>query len=196
MRGSLQEERVGDLSQIGLAAVAFSGDKLLGGPQSGIIVGNKDIIDRVRRNPVARAVRIDKITALLLGFTLDNYLEGRVIPTETYRLINRSEEDRKQLANKLSSLLSHIGFKQEVVKTIGRIGSGALPLYPLPSYAVALDEKNYILDVVAKRFRQARIPVIGHTSLGLFELDIAAVFDDEIEMIAESASGVIEGLNE
>ena len=171
------------------------GTRSFGGPQSGIVVGDRDIIDRARRNPIARAVRIDKITSLLLGFTLDNYLEGRIIPTESSRLINRSEEERKQLAGKLGGMLSNIGFRQEVIKTSGRIGSGALPLYPVPSYAVALDEKNYILDIVARYFRQAGIPVVGRTSLGLFESDIAAVFDEEIEMIAESASSVLEELN-
>ncbi|MBN1232974.1 MAG: L-seryl-tRNA(Sec) selenium transferase [Candidatus Coatesbacteria bacterium] len=185
--GDIPEECIKNLSGIGLSAVCFSGDKLLGGPQCGIIVADKYIISRVRKNPIARAVRIDKITALLLGFTLDNYLSFKKYPTLSHELIYRNINDRKKIAEKIAVSFQEIGFKATLVESIGRLGSGALPMHDLPSFAVALDEKDYPIEKVARLFRLSDPSVIGRKSKGLFEIDVAAIIDGEVESIISSA---------
>lgn len=185
--GDIPEECIRNLSGIGLSAVCFSGDKLLGGPQCGIIAANREIINNVRKNPIARAVRIDKITALLLGFTLDNYLSSKKLPTLSHELIYRNINDRKKIAEKIAKSFQEIGFKATIIDSIARLGSGALPMHDLPSFAVALDEKDYPIEKVASLFRLSDPSVIGRKSKGLFEIDVAAIIDGEVESIISSA---------
>jgi len=127
----------------GVDVVCFSGDKLLGGPQAGILVGRAEVIDRLRKHPVARALRLDKLTLAALEATLQLYRDPeramREIPT--LRCLNRTPEETGALAQALQAAIEdrcEDGFILEVEKTGARAGGGALPLAEVPSHAVRL----------------------------------------------------------
>jgi L-seryl-tRNA(Ser) seleniumtransferase len=146
--GLKKEPTVQEVVRAGVDVATFSGDKLLGGPQAGIIVGKKEIIEAIRKNPLNRAIRIDKLTLAGLEMVLRIYREEeraiKEIPVLSMILKSPDELKRKArgLARKLKSLALP-GFVFEVVPTVGRTGGGALPLLELPSYAVRVSSERH-----------------------------------------------------
>lgn len=172
--GLLGEDLVQKSVATGADLVWFSGDKLLGGPQAGIVVGNAALIGQVKRHPLMRALRPDKLTLAALEATLRLYLTGKAweeIPI--LRRIRRPADDIRAACERVG-----VG---EVVPTISEIGGGSLPGKTLPSWAVALDG-----DVVAlaRQLRLAPTPVYGRIEKGRLLLDLRAVDDDEVPLIA------------
>jgi L-seryl-tRNA(Ser) seleniumtransferase len=155
----------------GAAVVCFSGDKLLGGPQAGLMVGTRDAIAACRRHPLARAVRIDKLSLAALGATLALYREPeravREIPVLRMLL-----EDPRPRAERLAERTGG-----EIVEATAKVGGGALPLLELPGPAVALDAS------LTERFRNADPPVVGRVQDGRLLLDPRTLTDDEVELV-------------
>ncbi len=159
----------------GADLVCFSGDKLLGGPQAGIVVGRADLVERLRRHPLHRAVRIDKLGLAALEGTLLVYLEPeralREVPV--LRMINESDDAVRGRAEWLAAAVGG-----EVEPTVARVGGGALPLAELPSFACAVDER------LAELVRHGDPPVVGVVRDGRLLLDCRTLADDEIEAVA------------
>jgi L-seryl-tRNA(Ser) seleniumtransferase len=173
------EPSVRESLEAGADLVCFSGDKLLGGPQAGIVVGNAELVERLRRHPLQRAVRADKLTLAALEGTLTLYLEparaAREVPV--LRMAGESVQDVRARADRLAELVSG-----EVEETVARIGGGALPLAELPSFACAVEEE------LAGPLRLGEPPVIGVVRDGRLLLDCRTLDDSEANEVAAAVT--------
>jgi L-seryl-tRNA(Ser) seleniumtransferase len=164
-----------DSLSAGADLVCFSGDKLLGGPQAGIVVGRAELVEKLRRHPLHRALRIDKLSLAALEGTLLAYLEPeqalRDVPV--LRMIREAEEAVRGRAERLAAAVGG-----DVEPTIARVGGGALPLAELPSHACAVDES------LAAPLRSAEPPVVGVVRDGRLLLDCRTLSDDEADEVA------------
>ena len=166
----------------GAALVAFSGDKLLGGPQAGVLVGRRDAIAVCRRHPIARAVRIDKLSLAALEATLALYrdpaLARREIP-----VLAMLDADPEVLAVRANALAEATGGR--LVPATARVGGGAMPLLELPGPAVELDPGPGGADALAAALRAADPPLVGYIRDGRVVLDPRTLTDDEAAQAAE-----------
>ena len=196
--GLPREPLVAESIASGVAIVTFSGDKLLGGPQAGVIVGKAEWIEKMRKNPMMRAMRVDKLTLAALAATLQLYLTTPSADTLAAQLpmLNRYTRPMealhavaKQLARQLRDIFGekvHI----QIAETHGQIGSGALPVETLPSVALVLEPTDITADELASRFRQAKVPVIGRIKDAQLWLDLRAIYEREQACIVETARQV------
>jgi L-seryl-tRNA(Ser) seleniumtransferase len=163
----------------GADLVCFSGDKLLGGPQAGIVVGRADLVEQLRRHPLQRALRADKLTLAALEATLGLYLEPertlREVPV--LRMLFEPMEAVRGRAERLAGLVDG-----SVEETVARVGGGALPLAELPSFACAVEED------LAAALRTSEPPVIGIVRDGRLLLDCRTLTDAEVDEVAEAVS--------
>ncbi len=177
------EPSVRESFEAGADLVCFSGDKLLGGPQAGIVVGSAELVERLRRHPLQRAVRADKLTLAALEGTLALYLEpGRAL--REVPVLRMALEDAGVVHARAERLAELTG--GEVEETVGRIGGGALPLAELPSFACAVEEQ------LAAPLRAGEPPVVGVVRDGRLLLDCRTLTDAEAEEVAaavETARG-------
>ncbi len=173
------EPAVRESLQSGADLVCFSGDKLLGGPQAGIVVGRADLVERLRRHPLQRAVRADKLTLAALEGTLALYLEPERAFAEipVLRMSAEPVDAVKARAERLAELVGG-----ELEETVARIGGGALPLAELPSFAAAIDEE------LAGPLRAGDPPVIGIVRDGRLLLDCRTLTDAEAEEVAAAVA--------
>jgi L-seryl-tRNA(Ser) seleniumtransferase len=163
----------------GADLVCFSGDKLLGGPQAGIVVGRADLVERLRRHPLQRALRADKLTLAALEGTLGLYLEPERALWEVpvLRMLNESPEAVRSRAERLASATDG-----EVEETVARVGGGALPLAELPSFACAVEEE------LAEPLRAGEPPVVGVVRDGRLLLDCRTLNDAEADEVAATVA--------
>jgi L-seryl-tRNA(Ser) seleniumtransferase len=160
----------------GADLVTFSGDKLLGGPQAGIVAGRGELVERLRRHPLQRAVRADKLTlAALEGTLLRHRGAGGRVPV--LRMIEEPAESVRARAERLAELTGG-----SVEETVGRVGGGALPLAELPSFACALEEE------LAEPLRAAEPPVVGIVRDARLLLDCRTLTDSEVEEAAAAVA--------
>ncbi len=159
----------------GADLVCFSGDKLLGGPQAGIVVGRADLVELLRRHPLQRALRADKLTLAALEGTLGLYLDPDLAAREVpvLRMLHEPAEAVRARAERLAQAVGG-----EVEETVGRVGGGALPLTELPSFACAVDES------LAAPLRDGDPPVVGVVRDGRLLLDCRTLTDAEAEEAA------------
>jgi L-seryl-tRNA(Ser) seleniumtransferase len=156
----------------GADLVCFSGDKLLGGPQAGIVVGRADLIELLRRHPLQRAVRIDKLSLAALEGTLRVYLDApERIPV--LRMLNENVAAVRARATRLAALVGG-----SVEETVARVGGGALPLAELPSFACAVEES------LAAPLRAGEPPVVGIVREGKLLLDCRTLAEAEVDEVA------------
>jgi L-seryl-tRNA(Ser) seleniumtransferase len=180
--GLPREPLVNERVAAGAALVTFSGDKLLGGPQSGIAVGRRDLIEKMRLNPLRRALRCDKLTLAALEATLRLYLRSGDLSTAlpTLRFISRTTGELEMIAERAREILAErltAEFRIEVVPSMSQIGSGAQPAEEIPSRAIRITHPELAPEAVAAMFRGARPPVIGRIADDAFLLDMRAVDD-------------------
>ncbi len=198
--GLPHEPLVGERIASGVDVVTFSGDKLLGGPQAGIIVGKAEWIEKMRKNPMMRALRVDKLIIAGLSATLQLYLTDSTTMAEQFPMLNRytrSIEDLHILAKELKMQLGMLFGEKidiQVSETYGQIGSGALPVETLPSVALVLEPFEISAEMLTAQFRNATIPVIGRIKDGLFWLDLRTVYEREHAWIVETATQVAKNL--
>ena len=186
--GLLKEPTVQDSVNAGADLITFSGDKLLGGPQAGIIVGKMKIVDQVKKNPLTRALRIDKLTLAALESTLRLYRDEekatRLIPT--LRMIMLPLQKVKKRARQLADSLKNIGDSRmdiQLIKRSSKTGGGALPLMELPSLCVAIQIKGISPNTLEKRMRDNDPPIIGRIESDMFVMDPRTIQDDELSVI-------------
>lgn len=168
-----------ELVAAGVSLVSFSGDKLLGGPQAGIIVGKKALIEKLQRHPLKRALRADKMTLAALEATLRLYLHPEKLrdTLPTLRLLTRHPEEIRQQALRLAKVLSghYDEFDLHVESCLSQIGSGSLPVDRLPSAALTFtprDGSGRRLEALAARWRNLPEPVLGRIYDGRLWLDL------------------------
>jgi L-seryl-tRNA(Ser) seleniumtransferase len=158
----------------GADLVCFSGDKLLGGPQAGIVAGRADLVERLRRHPLQRALRADKLTIAALEGTLRIALEQPdAVPV--LRMLREPAASVRERAERLAQLVDG-----EVEETAARAGGGALPLAELPSYACAVEE------TLAEKLRTAEPPIVGIVRDGRLLLDCRTLDDASVDEVASA----------
>lgn len=185
--GLAHEPTVAEAVAEGADLVTFSGDKLLGGPQAGLLVGRRPLIERIARNPMKRALRLDKVRLAALEATLRLYSDpARLVERlPTVRALARPAADIKvQVERLLPSVQKALGHAAtaSLAEVRGQIGSGALPVDLLPSFAIALKAKG--VDRIADLFRRLPIPVIGRIADGTLFFDLRTL-DDEAAFTAQ-----------
>ncbi len=158
----------------GADLVCFSGDKLLGGPQAGIVVGRADLVEQLRRHPLQRALRADKLSLAALEGTLGLYLD-RPEEIPVLRMLREPADAVRARAERLALALAG-----EVEETVARVGGGALPLAELPSFACAVEEE------LAAALRVGDPPVVAVVRDGRTLLDCRTLSDEEAAEVAEA----------
>lgn len=198
--GLPREPLVAESLASGVDIVTFSGDKLLGGPQAGLIVGKAAWIEKMRKNPMMRAMRVDKLTLAALSATLQLYLTAPYAGTDTLAaqlpMLNRYTRPMEalhtvamELAHQLESIFGD-KVRIRVAETHGQIGSGALPIETLPSVALVLEASDVSAEGLAAHFRNAKVPVIGRIKDAQLWLDLRAIYEREQAWIVETAQQV------
>jgi L-seryl-tRNA(Ser) seleniumtransferase len=186
--GLLKEPTVQESVAAGADVITFSGDKLLGGPQAGIIVGKKEVVDQIKKNPITRALRIDKLTLAALESTLRLYRDeekaARIIPT--LHMIMLPLEKVQKRAQQLAAALKNIGdarMQIQLLERSSKTGGGALPLMELPSLCVAIQIKGISPNTLEKTMRSNDPPIIGRIEDDLFVMDPRTIQKDELSNI-------------
>ena len=180
----------------GVDILTFSGDKLLGGPQAGIIVGKSDLIQKIRKNPLMRALRVGKLTIAALEATLRLYLNEDNLTEKLPMLyrFTRSIDELRIITEKLVMLLRQI-FGEAIAVTIeeshAQIGSGSLPIETLPSLSIVLESPRISAEALAASFRTQSRPVIGRTQDGRFWMDVRTIREQELDWIVDAAKNVM-----
>ena len=173
--------------------ICFSGDKLLGGPQAGIIVGRKQWVDLIRLNPLMRACRADKMTCSALEWTLVEYEKGSqqsAIPVQ--RMLAAEAQEIRQRAEKLGGLLDRDLFHIEIKEGYSLIGGGSAPEEQIPTYLVAITSERYSVNELEQHLRNFSVPIIARIEDNQLILDLRTVFPEQesiiVSFFAEMAS--------
>ncbi len=180
-----EEPRAADSLSSGADVVAVSGDKLLGGPQAGLLLGGADVIAQLRVNPLCRALRVDKVTLAGLEATLQLYRDPERARTEipTLRMLSATEQELKARAISLAEMLGDAGVSWALVEAKGAVGGGTYPGVELSGWALALDPPDGA-EAFAARLRGGRPPVIARIAEGRVLLDPRTVDTDEEHYLA------------
>jgi L-seryl-tRNA(Ser) seleniumtransferase len=200
--GLQREPTVAEAVAQGAGLVTFSGDKLLGGPQAGFIVGNKDLIAQINRNPMKRAVRVDKIRLAAIEATLNLYRDPDRLAERlpTLRALARSRNEIEIQATRLQPFVAKSlgkSFSVDVCECESQIGSGALPLDTVASAGLMIRAKNSggALDRLASALRGLRQPVIGRITDGGLTLDLRCLTDEQgfVSVLSELKGDALAG---
>jgi L-seryl-tRNA(Ser) seleniumtransferase len=198
--GMIKEPTVQESVAAGADVITFSGDKLLGGPQAGIIVGKKAYVDRIKQNPINRALRIDKMTLAALESTLRLYRdpEKAVARIPTLRMLTQPVDHIRKRSRRLKSLLDGIGSDRLSVlemDLISRAGGGSLPLLELPSGGIGLQIEGVSANKVEQTLRANNPPIIGRIENDRYLMDMRTIQEEELEMIQTAIDSLIKGLD-
>lgn len=178
-----------EVIESGMDIVTFSGDKLLGGPQAGIIVGKTQAIDQMKKNPLLRALRMDKLTLAALESTLREYRdpESAIERIPVLKMLHATVEQLQAEAEKLAEKLRHIeGISVEIIESESCSGGGALPEEALPSRAIIITSSSIKPNALADALRVYDFPIIGHIHNDRFTLDLRTLFDSDYDFIAHA----------
>ncbi|MEE8160163.1 MAG: L-seryl-tRNA(Sec) selenium transferase, partial [Acidobacteriota bacterium] len=171
----------------GVDLICFSGDKLLGGPQAGIIVGRKQWVDLIRLNPLMRACRADKMTCSALEWTLVEYEKGSqqsAIPVQ--RMLAAEAQEIRQRAEKLGGLLDKDVFHVEIKEGYSLIGGGSAPQEQIPTYLVAITSERYSVNELERHLRNFSVPIVARIEEDQLILDLRTVFPEQESIIVSS----------
>jgi L-seryl-tRNA(Ser) seleniumtransferase len=173
--------------QAGVDVITFSGDKLLGGPQAGIIVGKTQYIDIMKKHSLTRALRIDKMTLAALEATLSHYRAEEEAMTEirTLHLISLTSDFLKTKADRLLALLQEVSIPAHITKTTSQVGGGALPIQELPGYGVVLDIEGCSPNQIETMLRKGKLPIIGRIMKDQYLLDVRTIEEEDFLIIVE-----------
>ena len=175
----------------GADAVTCSGDKLLGGPQAGILVGKKSCLDVLKRHPLLRALRVDKMTLAALEATLRAYADGSAVSTlPTLAMLAASPEELRAQARTLCEKLTERGISAEVLAEGDAVGGGSVPAQTLPGFAAAVTPRHCRVDELAERLRQRETPVVARIAHERLLLCLRTLrpeeYDELVRAVAES----------
>jgi L-seryl-tRNA(Ser) seleniumtransferase len=187
--GLEKEPTVQETIKTGVDAITFSGDKLLGGPQAGIILGEKKFLDRFKINPLTRALRIDKLTLAALESTLLLYVDEKrameEIPTLRMLSLDTGKLKRrgKRLLKKLSGI-TKLGVQLTLREDVSQVGGGALPLQELPTMVLAIKPIDFSVNSLEESLRKGEPPIISRISKEELILDMRTIINEEIPLLA------------
>jgi L-seryl-tRNA(Ser) seleniumtransferase len=175
------EPAVRDAVAAGVDICCFSGDKLLGGPQAGIIIGREEIVERVRRHPLMRALRVDKLTYAALEATLAEYAAGRASATiPVQRMLTMGADEIRVRAEALAARLNAIdGWRAELRAGASAVGGGSAPGVELATWLVAIEKRGLTPDALEERLRRLTPPVVARIERDRVLLDLRTVVPDQ-----------------
>jgi L-seryl-tRNA(Ser) seleniumtransferase len=175
----------------GADLVCFSGDKLLGGPQAGVIAGRRDLVTTIRRHPLMRALRVDKLTYAALEATLAAHLSGRAaeaVPVIRMAALGPGEIGRR--AEAIARSLCGVGWQADVIDGLSAIGGGSAPGTELPTRLLAVAREGLSADALDERLRALEPPVVARIDAGRVVLDLRTVAPDEDALVASLLAGL------
>ena len=187
--GIHDEPTVMNSVKAGVDIISFSGDKLLGGPQAGIILCKEKWIKILKSHPLTRAMRVDKMTLAALEATLDTYLDPQKAQQEipTIRMLAIDPALLKLRAEALYEKLTALGVTCQVIPEQDQVGGGSVPTQLLPTWAVAVDPQNVTVDGLEERLRkQSDIPIIGRIVKDRYLLDTRTLWEEDFDYIAQA----------
>ena len=191
--GIHDEPTVQQSVKAGVDIISFSGDKLLGGPQAGIILGKAEYIRQLKRHPLARAMRVDKMTIAALRETLyaytDEELACREIPV--LAMLGAKSHQLREKAGVLCAMLQEQGVKAQVVPTQDQVGGGSVPTQLLDAWAVAIDPGQMTVDQLEEKLRLRPLPIIGRITHEQYILDVRTLMERDFPYIAQTAGEVV-----
>jgi L-seryl-tRNA(Ser) seleniumtransferase len=197
--GMQKEPTVQEAVQAGADVVTFSGDKLLGGPQAGIILGKKELIDGIKANPLNRALRIDKLTLAALESTLIAYLSegGAIQEIPTLRMLTIPLAQLRKRARRLERLLKGgtKGASIEMISEHSQVGGGSLPLQNLPTWAVAFKPHKARVELLEAELRNQDPPIIARISDDQLILDLRTITADELRTVAQGITKALQKIS-
>ena len=181
----------------GADVVTFSGDKLLGGPQAGIIAGRKELLEKMKKNPLTRALRIDKFTVAALEATLRAYLDPERAAAEVpvLKMLTAGKDALERRARELARLLGEYAAGRAAItveQTVSRVGGGALPTADLLSFAAAVKPAEISAEELGRRLRRGDPAVLGRIQEGLLLLDVRTLQEEEDEPLAGAVKNALE----
>ncbi len=192
--GIHDEPTVQESVRAGVDVISFSGDKLLGGPQAGIILGKKVYMDALKKHPLARAVRVDKMTLAALRETLCAYLEPekalREIPTLS--MLSVSQTALRERAETLARRLEQAGVSCRVTEAREQVGGGSVPMQLLPGWAVQVDCGSLSVDGLEEKLRRRSIPVIGRIHKEQYLLDVRTLREEDFDELVRAAAEALQ----
>ncbi len=196
--GMRKEPTVQEAVATGVDVVTFSGDKLLGGPQAGIILGKKALLDKIKKNPLTRALRIDKLTLAALEITLRYYRDPEKAREKlpTLNMLTIPYKAIATRAQQLADMLETIKDERLEIKFLdrsSRAGGGALPLQDIPSRCLGIIIKGESANFIENYLRNYSPPIIGRIESELFILDLRTVQQDELNMIQSAFTDMLKG---
>jgi L-seryl-tRNA(Ser) seleniumtransferase len=180
--GLPKEPLVSERIAAGADIVTFSGDKLLGGPQAGLIVGRRSLVVQIAQNPLHRALRCSKLTLAALEATLRLYQQSPDVATRipALRMFTRPLNEIEAIGREVVHLLQPVlgpCVRLSIDDSTAQIGSGALPTEEIPSKVIAVEQDGMSAERIAERFRRARPPIIGRIQNNRFLLDLRTIFN-------------------
>lgn len=181
--GIFDEPSVQDSLKAGVDIVSFSGDKLLGGPQAGIILGKKIYVDKLKKHPLTRAMRVDKMTLAALEATLTSYESGRLEEIPVLNMLSASPDMLKSKAQLLAAQLQEAGIPVSVIPVQGQVGGGSVPNHDLASYAVAFTEN---VNELEEKLRLGLHPIVGRIHAGNYLLDVRTLWEEDFPTIVNA----------
>ena len=190
--GLRDEPTVQESIQAGVDIVSFSGDKLLGGPQAGIIIGRKEYMDILKRHPLTRAMRVDKLTLAALEATLRSYADGVALQEiPTLRMLGESQETLRAKATMLCDMMKKSGVEAEVITEVGQVGGGSVPTQVLPTYAVAILSDKLSPNELEKALRLWERPIIVRIVRDRCILDARTLMEDDFACIVQALTEIL-----
>ena len=178
--------------EAGVDVITFSGDKVLGGPQAGIIIGKEKYLRKIRKNHLLRALRCDKLTYALLDATLRLYLNPEQLPDKlpVANMLTLSREELIRRGKWLKEQLDRFPLEMEVMETYAQMGSGALPLEKIPSVALVMKPRTMSLASFARKLRTGSPAVVGYIENDALYLNLRTIREDELELIVQAVDQI------
>lgn len=193
--GLSYEPTVLDSIKKGVDIVTFSGDKMLGGPQAGIIVGKKEYIDKMKKNQLTRALRVDKITIAALEATFRLYLDEKKAVKEipTLRMLTYSLDELKVKAKNFLDMLNKLKLNIDIrlQRGFSQVGGGSMPIEKMDTYLISLRPNNISVSSLEEKLRLSNSHIIGRISEDRYLLDVRTIFDNQFEIIAKEIKNAL-----
>jgi len=193
--GFIYEPTVQESIKKGVDVVTFSGDKMLGGPQAGIIVGKKIYIDAMKKNQLTRALRVDKMTLAALEATFRHYIDTKeaIKHIPVLNMLLSSKENIKKKAQKLKRKFQVLGdkFDVRIDEDSSMVGGGAMPTEKIPTYVIKVKGKNYTAEVMEKQLRLNKDPIITRVYNGYVILDLRTMFEEDFDIVVKAFKNII-----
>ncbi len=192
----IDEPTVKETVKKGVDLICFSGDKLLGGPQAGIIVGKKKFISKLKKEPLLRALRVCKTTIALLETTFAYYLDENILNKKNFifKTFNRKPQEIKNIAQKFSNNLKVLNIESEVVSSIGQTGGGTVPDGEIPSFSVKLlitgnsKERSDFAEKMHYSLLQNENPVLAILKKGYIYFDMLTIFENDLDDLTKTVN--------